>query len=76
MTKKEYTNNNTIAYYSGFGGIEIKAIEYGIDDYVVFMASAWRSKHSMHKGKIYYNSSRPYFKYKDIRIHLDDCIKC
>lgn len=76
MNKKEYANNNTIAYYSGFGGIEIKAIEYGINNFVIFVAGAWCSEHSIHRSKIYYNNDRPYFKYKGIRVHLDNCIKC
>ena len=35
MSKKAYCNNNpAIAYYSGFSGLEIHGIEYGIDDYI------------------------------------------
>ena len=42
MTKKEYCENRpTVAYYSGFGGLEVKFIEYGTDDYVYLVAGAW-----------------------------------
>lgn len=42
MTKKEICQNNaTIAYYSGFGGLEVKHIEYGTEDYLYIVARAW-----------------------------------
>ena len=75
MNKREYMNKPSVAYYSGFAGIEIKAVEYGIDDYIVFTAGAWTGKPSIHKSKIYYNSRQVYFKYRGIRIKLDDCIR-
>lgn len=75
MSKATFITANTIAYHSSFAGIEIKSIEYGIEDYIVFVAGAWCSKKSVHKSKIYYDSNRPYFKYKGIRIHLDECIR-
>lgn len=35
MTKKEYCmNHESIAYYSGLNGLEIKGIEHGIEDYI------------------------------------------
>ena len=35
MNKREYCESReSIAYYSGLNGIEIKGIEHGIDDYV------------------------------------------
>lgn len=35
MTKKEYCENKkSIAYYSGLNGLEIKGIEYGINDFI------------------------------------------
>ena len=39
MTKKQYClSHDHIAYYSGFGGIEIHGIE---DDYIYCTSSAW-----------------------------------
>ena len=35
MNKREYCESReSIAYYSGLNGLEIKGIEYGIDDYI------------------------------------------
>lgn len=35
MNKREYCESReSIAYYSGLNGLEIKGIEYGINDYV------------------------------------------
>lgn len=34
MNKRQYCESReSIAYYSGLNGLEIKGIEYGIDDY-------------------------------------------
>ena len=41
MSKREQClNNDTIAYYYGLGGVEIKYIEYGIDDYIYCVSGA------------------------------------
>ena len=42
--KRTCENRTTIAYYSGFGGLEVKHIEYGIDDYLYIVAGAWNGK--------------------------------
>lgn len=79
MTKQEKNKAlqmETIAYYSGFGGVEIKAIEYGIEDYVIFIANSFIPNiRTAHRVKIYYNTSRPYFNYHTLQIHLDECIR-
>lgn len=37
MTKKEYcVNHESIAYYSGLNGLEIKGIEHGIEGYSLY----------------------------------------
>lgn len=57
MTKKEICmNNKSFAYYSGFGGVEAKEIEYGIDDYLYCVSNAWyggQNGNRYHKLKIY-----------------------
>ena len=73
--KQAVINADCIAYFSGYSGIEIKAIEYGIEDYVVFVAGAWCSKKSVHKSKVYYTGKRDYFKFNGCRIPLDECIR-
>lgn len=42
MTKKEYCKNKkSIAYYSGLNGLEIKGIEYGINDFIYCISNCW-----------------------------------
>lgn len=42
MNKREYCKSReSIAYYSGLNGLEIKGIEYGIDDYIYCVSGAW-----------------------------------
>ena len=61
MTKKEYCENcPTVAYYSGLGGLEVKFIEYGTDDYIYLVAGAWYGKKSYHRLKICYGSKSAY----------------
>ena len=73
--KKVILDAACIAYYSGFGGIEIKEIQYSFDDFVLFVSGAWTSQKSAHKCKIYYNSENPFFRYHNYKISLSDCIR-
>lgn len=42
MTKREYCQSReSVAYYSGLNGLEIKGIEYGIDDFLYCVSGAW-----------------------------------
>ena len=73
MTKREMcTNEKSIAYYSGFGGFEIKKVEYGIEDYIFSVSGAWSSKKSYHKLKIYDGN---YIKLHGYKTPLDECIR-
>ena len=81
MTKAEknaYIAKPSAAYYSGFGGIEIKEIEYGIDDHVVFLANAW-VKHDhkdVHRAKIHYGiGDKCFFMFNKTRIYFDECLR-
>jgi len=66
-----------IAYYSGFGGIEIKSIVYRNEYYVTFVAGAWCSNKTVHHTRIYHTlKGNAYFLYKGIRIPLNDCVRC
>ena len=57
MTKKEIClQNESFAYYSGFGGLEFKKIEYGIDDYIYCVSGAWTGKPAYHKLKVHYGN--------------------
>jgi len=75
--QQDIINSPAVAYYSGWGGIEIKSIEYGIDDCVVYVGNAWYHPRTAHKTRIYYTlSGSAYFNYNGHRIPLDECIRC
>lgn len=76
-TKKTICENNkSFAYYSGFSGLELKHIEYGIDDYIYCVSGAWTSKKSYHKLKLYTdNNGNNYMKLHGYKVPLSDCIR-
>ena len=77
MTVKEMVMaKETVGYISAYGGIEIKEIVYGIDDYVVFIAGAWGPNTSTHKRKIYYNSNGAYFIFAGQRFNFNEIVRC
>lgn len=79
MTKKEVClNNKSIAYYSGYNGLEIKKIEYGIEDYVYCVSGAWGSpkNYRYHKLKVYYDKNgENYIKLHGYKVPLNECIR-
>lgn len=76
MTKKDILNMESVAYYSGLNGLEIKDILYGINDYILCVSGAWGGKKTPHKLKIYYNQDGSnYIKLHGYRIRLDECIR-
>lgn len=77
MTKKEIClNNKSFAYWSWCGWLELKHIEYWINDYVYFITNArYISKWiKYHKAKIYYWEGN-YFMCNWYKVRLDECIK-
>lgn len=72
IKKSELLNMETVAYYSGFGGIEVKAID---DDYMYCVSGTFAGKVTPHKLKIYYNSERPYIVYNGHRCCLDEFLR-
>lgn len=76
MTKKEIcSTNKSIAYYSGFGGLELKKVEYGIDNYIYCVSGAWCGKKSYHKLKVYYGNDSDYMMLHGYKIPLNECIR-
>ena len=75
MNKKDILKMETIAYYSGFNGLEIKGIEYDIEDNVLCVSGAWIGKPKPHRLKIYYTSENAYIKLNGYRVPLDECIR-
>ena len=78
MNKREQClNNDTIAYYYGLGGVEIKHIEYGIEDYVYCVSGVFGSpkNHRYHKLKIYNTEKGSYIRLHGYKIPLDECLR-
>ena len=76
MSKKERCNRESIAYYSGLDGVEIKDIEFGIDDYIYCVSGAWGGKKRCHRLKV--QTDRDGFRFIRIdgyKIPLDECIR-
>ena len=41
MKRSDYKDYKSIAYYSGLNGLELKYIEYGINDYLILQSGSW-----------------------------------
>ena len=68
----------TIGYWSALGGVEVKSIENGIEDYVVCVANAWYGKHTVHRLRIKYThskDSRAYIVLDGYKPYLDECLR-
>lgn len=79
MTKKEYCmNHESIAYYSGLDGLEIKGIEYGVNDFVYCVSGCWYGREAarrFHRCKIYYPiTESAFFRVGGYKIPFDECI--
>ena len=82
MSKHEYIRTHkTVGVYSGWGGIEIKGIEYDRFGYpsVYAVSGAFAENpmyHSHHRVKMEYTLyGEPYFRIFNHRIPLRDCIR-
>ena len=72
MTKGEkqtYLSMLTEGFTSSCGGIEVKKIEYGIEDYVIFVAGCLIGKQTVHRVKIHHGDN-PYFNFNGSRIYF------
>lgn len=79
MNKREYCESReSIAYYSGLNGLEIKGIEYGIDDYIYCVSGAWyggKAAKQYHRVKVQYTrNGAAFFRVHGYRVPLDECI--
>ena len=76
--KKEWcANKPTIAYTDKLGGCEIKAIQYGIVDYVYFVSGTLSSEPKYNYRRLYNTASgRAFFIVNGRQIYLDECIRC
>lgn len=76
MNKRKYCETHeTVAYYSGLNGLEVKGIEYGVDDYIYCVSGAWGSPKGFHRCKIYDSVTGPFFRIHGYKIPLNECIR-
>ena len=80
MTPKEYCESHkSIAYYSGFNGLEIKGIEYGIEDYVYCVSNCWhggKRNRGYHCLKVRYDKNGEAFvQLRGYHVLLSECIR-
>ena len=80
MTKREYCESReSIAYYSGLNGLEIKGIEYGPEDRIFCVPGAWyggKAARRFHCVKIRHDRhGEPFFKIHGYKIPLAECFR-
>lgn len=75
MRKQDILEKKSVGYWSAFGGVEVKEIEYGINDYCICVSGAWCSKKSVHRLKIRYTSKGDYILLNGTRLYFSDCIR-
>lgn len=70
MTRKEIQQAPTVAVWScGLAGLEIKGVEYGMEETVLCV---WAGDNSAHRCKV---RSGPYFLFHGRRVYLDECLR-
>lgn len=77
MNKREFCESReSVAYYSGLNGLEIKGIEYGINDFVYCVSGALGGGKAFHRCKIYYPANgSAFFRVHGYKIPFDECIR-
>ena len=80
MNKREYCESReSVAYYSGLNGLEIKGIEYGVNDFVYCVSGCWyggKAAQRFHRCKIYYPiTESAFFRVDGYKIPFDECIR-
>ena len=75
MKKSDYKDYKSIAYYSGLNGLELKHIEYGINDYLILQSGSWGGKKQMHRVRVMYSDNGDYVRLYGYRIPLNEFIR-
>ena len=75
MEKSKAMEKKSVGYWSTLGGVELKDIEYGIDDYALVVSGAWIGKQKMHRLKIHYTVDDGYIRVYGLRLHFSDCLR-
>ena len=71
---KNYEHMPTVGGWHEMGGVELKEIEYGLEDTVKVVAGTMTSQPTSHRLKIYYDSREPYIKLHGRRLKFSDCM--
>ena len=76
MKKKELCENSvSIAYYSGFNGLEIKAIIRGQINEIYAVSNAWGGEKKYHRLRTYKSKNGEYISLHGYTCYLKDFIK-
>lgn len=75
MLNKNILELKSVGYWSAFGGVEVKKIEYGIEDYCICVSGCWCGKPSTHNLKIRSTNKGNYILLNGTRLYFDDCIR-
>ena len=76
MSKKEIcSKNKSVGYWSVCGGVEVKSIDFGCEDYVYCISNAWGGKKGYHKLKINYTNDDAYVVLDGYRLYFNECIR-
>lgn len=73
--KQYYMEKATIGYWSACGGMEVKDIIYGIEDYVIVVVNAWYGQKSIHKLVIRYGENDSYIVFNGRRYRFSECLR-
>ena len=65
----------TIGYWSENGGLEVKSIEYGVNDYILAVSGTFCGKPEVHRLKIHYGFRSQYVVLNGHRYNFNNCIK-
>ena len=80
MNKRQYCESReSIAYYSGLNGLEIKGIEHSVNDYVYCVSGCWhggKAARRFHRCKVQHTrKGAAFIRVHGYRIPLDECIR-
>lgn len=71
---KDYREMPTVGCWSDMGGVEVKEIEYGIEDYALVVAGTMSSSPTSHRLKIYTTDSDMYIRLHGRRLKFSECM--
>ena len=74
--KKAVIEQPAVGYWTDFGGVEVKSIEYGIEDYLICVSFVETSEPKPHYLKIKTTrGGRPFVILYGKALYLDECLR-